>query len=108
MDQSQEPVTPCSERCAHSHLEHLNMTNPDERQSQSQSSTPPQSPAIPQPNFNAPALNLHVPINIDNPFAINNDPAVPNYAEPAGFGIINLLSPAEHNSFSDELHLLLT
>ena len=64
--------------------------------------------SVTEPNFNAPALNLHVPINIDNPFAINNDPAVPNYAEPARFGIINLLSPAECNGFSDELHLLLT
>ena len=108
MDQSQEPVTSHSERCACSCLEHLNMTNPDERQSQSQSSTPPQSPAIPQPNFNAPALNLHAPMNVDDPSAINNAPAVPNYAEPTGFGITNLLSPAEHNSFSDELHLLPT
>ena len=47
MDQNLNPATPRSELRARSRLEHLNMTNPDERQSRSCSGTPLQSPAIP-------------------------------------------------------------
>ena len=92
MDQNQNPATPCSEHCAQSHLECLNMTNPDKRQSQSCSGTPLQSPAIPQPNFGAPNINNHghMNMNIDDPFQLNNAPAVPNRAEQFEFGFVNL------------------